>query len=220
MTDPGWAIPGIPREVPAGAGDAPCGAAGDTPAGAGSSSRAAKSARQPRPAASASASAGSSSGAFAGSQASASPSAGSSASPSGDATFGATPPGGSADNSATDVGATGTTAGAAASSPPGGAGVAGPAAALAMLEAGLEFLAHADPASWPAGVQADCLRALAVAESRHAAAHARLLAAFAVPGGGLAGDGHRSPRVWLTWQTQATRRADAAHVARMHALQA
>jgi hypothetical protein len=41
-----------------------------------------------------------------------------------------------------------------------------------------------------------------------------------VPGGGLAGDGHRSPRVWLSWQTQATRRAAAAHVARMKTLQA
>ena len=41
-----------------------------------------------------------------------------------------------------------------------------------------------------------------------------------MPGGGLAGDGHRSPRVWLTWQTQATRRAAATHVARMRDLQA
>jgi hypothetical protein len=95
-----------------------------------------------------------------------------------------------------------------------------PAQALAFLEAGLDFLAHADAAEWPAGMQADCLRALAVAESRHAAAHARVLAAFSVPGGGLAGDGHRSPRVWLTWQTQATRRAAAAQVTRMRGLQA
>ena len=89
-----------------------------------------------------------------------------------------------------------------------------------MLRAGLEYLAHADAADWTAGLQADCLRALAVAESQHAAAHARVLAAFAVPGGGLAGDGHRSPRVWLTWQTRATRRAAAGHVARMRSLQA
>jgi hypothetical protein len=63
--------------------------------------------------------------------------------------------------------------------------------ALSYLSGALEFLADADPAEWPAGVQADCLRALAVAESRQAAAHARILAAFAVPGGGLNGDGHR-----------------------------
>ena len=89
-----------------------------------------------------------------------------------------------------------------------------------MLRAGLEYLARADAAEWTAGLQADCLRALAVAESQHAAAHARVLAAFAVPGGGLAGDGHRSPRVWLTWQTKATRRAAAAQAARMRTLQA
>ncbi len=59
-----------------------------------------------------------------------------------------------------------------------------------------------------------------MAESRQAAAHARVLAAFSVPGGGLAGDGHRSARVWLTWQTQATRRAAATRVGWMRRLQA
>jgi hypothetical protein len=98
--------------------------------------------------------------------------------------------------------------------------IAGPAQALASLTAALDFLAHADPAEWPQGLQADCLRALAVAESRQAAAHARVLKAFSVPGGGLAGDGHRSPRVWLTWQTAATRRAAATRVSWMHRLQA
>jgi Domain of unknown function (DUF222) len=95
---------------------------------------------------------------------------------------------------------------------------ADPAEALAFLRAGLEYLAHADAAEWPAGVQASCLRALAVAEAQQAAAHAQVLAAFSVPGGGLAGDGHRSPRTWLTWQTQATRRAATVHVARMRGL--
>jgi hypothetical protein len=94
----------------------------------------------------------------------------------------------------------------------------GPTQALAYLRAALDYLAHADAASWPDGQQADCLRALAVAESRQAAAHARVLAAFSVPGGGLAGDGHRSPRMWLTWQTQATRRAATGHVAWMRRL--
>ena len=93
-----------------------------------------------------------------------------------------------------------------------------PAQALACLAGALDYLAHADAASWPAGVQADCLRALAVAESQQVAAHARALAAFSVPGGGLAGDGHRSPRMWLTWQTQATRRAAAVHVSWMRRL--
>jgi len=93
-----------------------------------------------------------------------------------------------------------------------------PAQALAFVAAGLEYLAHANPVEWGAGVQADCLRALAVAESRQAAVHARVLQAFSVPGGGLAGDGHRSPRVWLSWQTAATHRAAATKVSWMHRL--
>ncbi|HXB46294.1 MAG TPA: hypothetical protein VNW50_00925, partial [Streptosporangiaceae bacterium] len=100
---------------------------------------------------------------------------------------------------------------------PGGR-VTDPVQALACLSEALDFLAHANPAEWPAGQQADCLRALAVAESRQAAAHARVLSAFSVPGGGLAGDGHRSPRVWLTWQTAATRRAASYRVSWMHRL--
>jgi hypothetical protein len=58
-----------------------------------------------------------------------------------------------------------------------------------------------------------------VAESQQAAAHAKVLSAFSRPGGGLAGDGHRSPRVWLTWQAQATRRAAASRVGWMRRLQ-
>ena len=87
-----------------------------------------------------------------------------------------------------------------------------------MLSEALDYLTSADPASWGEGLQADCLRALAVAESRQTAAHARVLAAFSVPGGGLAGDGHRSPRVWLSWQTKATRRAAGVQVGWMHRL--
>ncbi len=92
------------------------------------------------------------------------------------------------------------------------------AQALASLSGALEFLAGADASEWPAGLQADCLRALAVAESRAAAVHARVLAAFCVPGGGLAGDGHRSARVWLSWQTQSTARSAAGKVAWMRRL--
>ena len=92
--------------------------------------------------------------------------------------------------------------------------------ALAYLSGALDFLAHASPAEWAEGVQADCLRALAVAESQQVAAHARVLAAFSVPGGGLAGDGHRSPRVWLSWQCAATRKAAGAKTSWMHRLAA
>jgi len=83
---------------------------------------------------------------------------------------------------------------------------------------GLGFLAAADPAAWDCGLQADCLRVLAAAESRLTAVRARVLAAFCVPGGGLAGDGHRSARVWLSWQTRATRAAAGAQVAWMRRL--
>jgi Domain of unknown function (DUF222) len=90
--------------------------------------------------------------------------------------------------------------------------------AMAALMAGLDYLAHADPGSWSAEVQADCLRVLAGAEARHTAAHAKVLEAFSIPGGGLARDGHGSPRVWLTWQTQATRQAAATRVGWMKRL--
>jgi hypothetical protein len=95
---------------------------------------------------------------------------------------------------------------------PGAGGPRDAAEALRSLSAALDVLAHSDPASWPEGLQADCLRVLAVAESRQAAAHAQVLAAFSVPGGGLAGDGHRSPRVWLTWQCAARRWFDLMEV--------
>ncbi len=93
-----------------------------------------------------------------------------------------------------------------------------PVQALSVLTSALDYLAHADPASWTEDVQADCLRVLAAAESRQVAVHARVLATFSAPGGGLARDGHHSPRVWLTWQTQSTRRAAANHVAWMRRL--
>ncbi|HUB42375.1 MAG TPA: hypothetical protein VMA72_26280, partial [Streptosporangiaceae bacterium] len=98
---------------------------------------------------------------------------------------------------------------------PGGR-VTDPIQALAYLSEALDYLAHASPAEWAEGIQADCLRALAVAESQQTAAHAKVLQAFSVPGGGLAGDGHRSPRVWLTWQCAATRRAASSKVSWMH----
>jgi len=52
-----------------------------------------------------------------------------------------------------------------------------------MVLAGLGWLAGADVASVPAGVQAECLRGLKRALSVHAAARARVLAAFTAQGG-------------------------------------
>jgi hypothetical protein len=241
MTDPGWDIPGVPRDAASPTAGAPAGtdtgagspAGAGSPVGAGSAAgdrsarRKPASARTPRPAASASASASSSAGAFSGSIARASPPASSVGRlSSGDAALGGSQPadgtgdGRAAGDGPSRAGTAGGPARAAEISSPAGVQAADAVQALAFLEAGLEFLASADAAEWSAGLQADCLRALAVAESRHAAAHAAVLAAFSVPGGGLAGDGHRSPRVWLTWQTQATRRAAAVQVARMRDLQA
>jgi len=254
MTDPGWDIPGVPREAPPDAGAAALGgwvlSPGASPAAgspaacssaAGSPARGRGSGRRVR-AGSVSASAGLSAGAFArladadrrcGSPASTAPDPAGTVLASTD--LASTDPGTAFPDSATCASATragatsagATSAGATSDGTDGaifdGAGsarFAGPGEALASLSAALEFLAHADPAGWSEGEQADCLRALAAAESRQAAAHARILGAFSVPGGGLAGDGHRSARVWLTWQTSATRKAAAAKVAWMHRLAA
>ena len=70
-----------------------------------------------------------------------------------------------------------------------------------MAQAGLSWLAAADTASLTTAEQADCLRALARAESIHTVARARVLYAFSAQAGYEA-DGHRSPRTWLTWQTR------------------
>ena len=69
--------------------------------------------------------------------------------------------------------------------------------ATAMARAGLAFLAPADTASLTTAEQADCLRALAQAESIHTAARARVLSAFTAQAG-YEDDGHRSPRTWLS----------------------
>jgi len=80
---------------------------------------------------------------------------------------------------------------------------AGAAQALAMVAAGLGWLASADAASMPAAVQAECLRGLERAVSVHIAARSRVLAAFHAQGG-FADDGQGSARTWLKWQTGVT----------------
>jgi hypothetical protein len=52
------------------------------------------------------------------------------------------------------------------------------AEAMAMVQAGLGWLATADAASLPTALQADCLRGLERAESMHTAARSRVLSAF------------------------------------------
>jgi hypothetical protein len=74
--------------------------------------------------------------------------------------------------------------------------------AKAMAEAGLAHLASAN-ASLTTAEQADCLRALERMGSRHTAARASLLSAFAGTGG-HEDDGHGSAKAWLKWQTRIT----------------
>jgi len=75
------------------------------------------------------------------------------------------------------------------------------AQAMAMVQAGLGWLATSDAASLPAAVQADCLRGLEQAQSMHTAARSRVLSAFSAQDG-YADDGHGSARTWLKWQTR------------------
>jgi hypothetical protein len=70
--------------------------------------------------------------------------------------------------------------------------------AMAMVAAGLGWLAAADAASMPSAVQADCLRGLERAASMHIAARSRVLSAFSAQGG-PEDDGQGSARTWLKW---------------------
>jgi Domain of unknown function (DUF222)/HNH endonuclease len=77
------------------------------------------------------------------------------------------------------------------------------AQAVAMMQAGLGWLATTDTASLPAAVLADCLRGLERAASMHTAAQARVAGSFDAQGG-YEDDGHGSARTWLKWQTRVT----------------
>ena len=92
-----------------------------------------------------------------------------------------------------------------------GGGPVSVADALGMLDRALGYLAGVDAGSLPTAVQAEALRGLERAESRHTAARARILGAFAVQGG-HEDDGHRSARSWLRWQARVTSGAAAGAV--------
>jgi len=90
--------------------------------------------------------------------------------------------------------------------------VAAPAStaeALAMVRAGLSYLAAADPAVLAARAQAECLQTLEQAEAIVTAARARILAAFTA-GQGYAEDADYSPASWLIHRTKVTRAAPRA----------
>ena len=75
--------------------------------------------------------------------------------------------------------------------------------ALAMLDHALDYLADTDAASLPGDIQAEALRALERAKSKHTVARARILAAFASQAT-FEDDGHGSARTWLKWQARIT----------------
>jgi hypothetical protein len=91
------------------------------------------------------------------------------------------------------------------------------AQAVAMVQAGLGWLAATDAASLPTAVQAETLRGLERATSMHTAAQSRVLSAFCAQDG-CQDDGHGSPRTWLTWQTRTTRGAASRAMAWMRRL--
>jgi uncharacterized protein DUF222 len=89
--------------------------------------------------------------------------------------------------------------------------------ALAMLDHALDHLAAADTASLPGDIQAEALRALERAQSKHTVARARILAAFTSQAT-FEDDGHGSARTWLKWQTRITTGAAAGAVGWMRRL--
>jgi Domain of unknown function (DUF222) len=89
--------------------------------------------------------------------------------------------------------------------------------AVAMVAAGLGWLATTDVASLTTIEQADCLRALERAASMHTAARSRVLSAFCAQAG-YEDDGQGSPRTWLKWHTRITGGAAYGALAWMHRL--
>jgi Domain of unknown function (DUF222) len=83
--------------------------------------------------------------------------------------------------------------------------------ALAMVRAGLGYLAAADPTEMAAETQAQCLLALEQADAVSTAARAWILGAFTA-GQGFCADADYSPRAWLISKTRVTRGAAAGHI--------
>ncbi len=96
---------------------------------------------------------------------------------------------------------------------------AGVGEAVAVVQAGLAFLASAEVAGLPGEVLAAAVRGLAGAESVHLAARSRLLGAFTAQDAPVA-DGHPTTKSWLRWQTRVTQGAAGAEVGWMRRLAA
>ena len=85
------------------------------------------------------------------------------------------------------------------------------AEALAMVRAGMDYLAAADPTMLAARAQAECLQALEQLDAVETAVRARVLAAFTA-GHGCAEDADYSPTSWLIHRTKVTKAAARGHL--------
>ncbi|MGA2825910.1 MAG: DUF222 domain-containing protein, partial [Streptosporangiaceae bacterium] len=83
-----------------------------------------------------------------------------------------------------------------------------PVQALAMVSAGLGYLAVCDAASLGTAVQAEALAGLEQAEAKHTAARAKILSAFTAQDGYQA-DGQYGAKAWLRAFTKITKGAAA-----------
>ena len=81
--------------------------------------------------------------------------------------------------------------------------------ALAMLRAGMGYLAAADPTAMAAQTQAECLQTLEQIDAVETATRAWILAAFTA-GHGYSADADYSPTGWLIHRTKVTKGAPAA----------
>jgi hypothetical protein len=83
--------------------------------------------------------------------------------------------------------------------------------ALAMLRAGMGYLAAADPTAMAAQTQAECLQTLEQIDAIETAARAWILVAF-TNGQGYSADADYSPTSWLIHRTRITKGAARAHL--------
>jgi hypothetical protein len=101
---------------------------------------------------------------------------------------------------------------ASAAAGPSTAGPSNAGEALALVRAGLDWLAAVDATGLTGAERADCLRSLAAAESVQLAATSRIARAFDVAEDYVA-DGQFGSRGWLAWQARMTRPAAGAAMA-------
>jgi hypothetical protein len=83
---------------------------------------------------------------------------------------------------------------------------------MAVVQAGLRFVASADATQMSAQAQAECLQMMERADAIVTAARASVLSAF-TSGQGYSADADYSPRAWLIHKTRVTKVVAVAHTA-------